>query len=314
MGNLPHEEVIRIMKNERIITHFQSYRTAHDCVKDLTPYFAGRISIMTSNPMQSAEETPNVSRENQEYEIRDRAAEASMVENLSEIGGIALGTVAYLVPGLGPVLSGGPIVGKAVGDTVGYYLSSEMSEVRDERARRANRSQPARKKAADGECATGSFFLAVDTFTEEEADFVTNVMEQHGGKVSKMLLDPSGDDSPAEEEIRYVPPDAETRYIASANRSGEVCLQSADHQALEIARSPESLPEDDTDDRLRVQESASEVEADRATPAASGYDLDPITPLSPQGWIDPNIGLGSYDLRVPILQEQDDMAPPENRT
>jgi hypothetical protein len=270
------------MKNERIITHFQSYTTVHDCVKDLTPYFAGRISIMAHSPLQQSEETTKVRRQEEtDFEIRGAEEEARLVEGMSEIGGIALGTAAYLVPGLGPVLSGGPIAGQAAGDTIGHYLSAQMAE---ERGRKNGREHEAPAEVLScSDDRQGAFFLAVDTYTEEEADYVTRILEQYGGKVTRMTVEDQTDAEPEEAEVRYVPADAETRYVAGIS----------DSQFPQFPCFPE-------------------IGSERILSAEDGYALDPVAPLSPQNWIDPNIGLGNYDLFDPATRTRDNSQPPDD--
>ncbi|MGZ4134214.1 MAG: hypothetical protein ACXVC1_03080, partial [Tumebacillaceae bacterium] len=153
------------MKNERIITHFQSYTTANDCVKDLTPLFGGRISIAS---VKRAEQTVN-------DDQMMATGGGAIVDDLSEIGGIALGTVADLIPGMGPILSGGPVVGAIVGDVFGDYMVAR-GHLNAER-------NAAGELAPDG----GTVYVAVETTSEQEATEAEGIMRQHGGEPHRSM-------------------------------------------------------------------------------------------------------------------------------
>ncbi|WP_132946256.1 hypothetical protein [Tumebacillus sp. BK434] len=297
---------------------------------------------MASNPAPKTEETTSIQGQaGDHFEIRGVQEEANMVEGLSEIGGIALGAAAYLVPGLGPVLSGGPVAGLAVGDTVGHYMSAQLAEERnDEQHRQERRPERPEQATASEEPPQGSFFLAVDTYTPAEADFASNIMEQHGGKVTRMPLSDEQESPQEEETVRYIPPDADIRYVAEQEQvrlntqeipSSLSILPYApnvwsvpQHDLLDLqgvlvepdtqyaAQTDAGIPDADYQDTQFPHYPAfPEAQSERRIPAQDGYELDPVAPLSPQNWIDPNIGLGNYDLYDPAARTQDNSEPPE---
>ncbi|ARU62274.1 hypothetical protein CBW65_15585 [Tumebacillus avium] len=346
---------------------------------------------MASNPAQKTEETTSIQGQSGEnFEIRGGLEEANMVESLSEIGGIALGAVAFLVPGLGPVLSGGPVAGLAVGDTVGHYMSAQMGLEREEeqgqqQSRQQQGQQSSRQNQPDAEREQqGSFFLSVDTYSPQEADFASNIMEQHGGKVTRMTINEE-ESVPEQEEVRYIPSDADTRYVAETDaprpKTQEIpsslrILQDApkapaasineqhdlpDLQGIPVEPNTQYVAQTDADIQYAAQSDAQQETAEQMTvtndigvgrqgiitqgqlysppeeqkrdddsqnaqfpqfpafpqnertiPAQDGYELDPVAPLSPQNWIDPNIGLGNYDLYDPATRSRDNSQPPED--
>ncbi|ASS75887.1 hypothetical protein CIG75_13595 [Tumebacillus algifaecis] len=270
---------------------------------------------MAATPGQKAEESTSIQGHSDEnFEIRGAQDEESMVESVSEIGGIALGAVALLVPGLGPVLTGGPMAGQAVGETVGHYLRAQMG------ADRQTEQAETTRESESTDAKSGAFFIAVDTYSDEEADYAANIMEQHGGKVTRMTVATEADRELPEVEVRYIPADAEVRYVARQEATDHELRPKTQEipQSLQILHdlpNQQYLPLADTGygtaqfpqfPRYPTEQNA------RPRRAQDGYALDPVAPLSPINWIDPNIGLGNYDLYDPATRAQDNSQPPDH--
>lgn len=148
------------MYNERIITHFQSYTTAKGCVKDLTNDFSGRISVVAIKREAKPVSAP----------VNGEIVGDEIIGDLSEIGGIALGMIADLIPGMGPILSGGPVVGAIVGDVFGRYMVARGHLDEDSEAHMRH-ALP-----------VGTVYVAVAVASEEEAEEVERIMREHGGE------------------------------------------------------------------------------------------------------------------------------------
>lgn len=252
------------MKNERIITHFQSYTTAKGCVKDLTPHFRGRIAIHTPHSPQNGGQTDKSNAGVQDGEqVEDSAwstAEMLLAE-LSEMGGVALGTLAYLYPGMSPILPGGPFTGDMVGQTVGSYMIADMEEEdHPDGGAPAERRDEDRSADRQGE-RSESVFLTVEVHSEQEAMVAERIIVQHGGKTHRVTTNTPDGDFPSYETLP-ANPGLESLYAFA-------------------------------------QETPSPLPAEYRNLATVGYPLDPISPLTPQGFIDPNIGLGDYNLANP---------------
>ncbi|MBL0388027.1 hypothetical protein JJB07_15520 [Tumebacillus sp. ITR2] len=268
------------MKNERIITHFQSYTTAKGCVKDLTPYFKERISILTPKHAQNPATTGGVDNRTEIERLADGgmgAAETLMAE-MAEIGGIALGTIAYLYPGMSPILTGGPIAGDAIGQSVGSYMLAEMGEfeqaygledgpggtrlrgeAQEESTNHTNNEKTGTSSA--NRSGSESVFIAVDVYSEQEAMTAERIIMQYGGKPHRGTSRDADGEFPSYESLPA------NHGVESPYSFGNVA--------------PSNLP------------------PEYRNPATEGYDLEPIAPFSPQGWIDPNIGLGDTNLVDP---------------
>ncbi|MGB8955832.1 MAG: hypothetical protein WCC10_10700 [Tumebacillaceae bacterium] len=231
------------MKNERIITHFLSYTSAQGCVKDLIPYFSGRISI--ASPAAA----------NQAARNTDEPPSDNPLDDVMQVGGIALGTLAYLIPGMSPMITGGPAAGSAIGQTVGFYMESQMAD--------SDKWDEAVDQ--DEEKQRGPFFVWLDVRSDDEAQVVERIFRQHGGIPEHIPSEdvPGTQDEP---DYTYDPPGDDI---------------------------PDGSPQ------LAGQ-------AQRRIPHEDGYDLDPIPPVSPQNFVDPNIGYGSYDLIDPAGVFKDD--------
>jgi hypothetical protein len=167
------------MKNERIITHFQSYTTAQGCVKDLSSYFSGRITV--------ASQDGGVSNHRDTHDLSEngdavRHAETSdLLDDAAEIGGVAIGTISQLFPGFGPVLTGGPAAGAMVGDVFGDYLEARQHLQSDEEdLPRQNPNLPRYDRGV-----VPQHVVAVDVNNEEEARLATDIMQRHGGLVTR---------------------------------------------------------------------------------------------------------------------------------
>jgi hypothetical protein len=291
------------MKNERIITHFQSYTTAKGCVKDLTPHFKERISILTPQSDAQGGQTPAADDRDDLTKLADggMGAAQTMIADLSEIGGVALGTVAYLYPGLSPILTGGPIAGDAIGQSIGSYLLAELGQnfgVQEDRPGASPSAGGSSTMVGTAESAGGngalagtpenaesngalagtvsfadqgggddkrSVFVAVDVRTEHEAMIAERIMLQYGGEPHRAS---SGDHAGEFPSFDTLP----------ANPGVE--------SPFSFARQDDGIP-------------STTIPAANRNPALEGYPLDPIAPLTPQGFIDPNIGLGDYNLADP---------------
>lgn len=252
------------MKNERIITHFQSYTTADSCVKDLTPYFAGRISVISTK------------RDVEGYQNAEAQADTT-VQTVTELGGITLGTVATLVPGLGPVLTGGPVAGQAIGDAIGSYINSQRHQNGGEDDPFVNQ----RGRGARDTSAASMVIVMVDVNSEEEAERAAQIMAQH-----------------AERERPGTGVDPTDHGVTEIDDNSDVS------DVVDYSYYTAAPPGDDVEDGY-PQETGRTV---RRIPIDDGYQLDPLRPLSKQGWVDVNIGYGNLDLVDPSLTYAPDLA------
>ncbi|PWK11611.1 hypothetical protein [Tumebacillus permanentifrigoris] len=262
------------MKNERIITHFQSYTTAKGCVKDLTPYFKERISVLTPQSGLNAGQTHKTDDRDDLTKLADGGigTAQTMISDLAEIGGVALGTVAYLYPGMSPILTGGPMAGDAIGQNIGSYMLAELGtnySLEDEDQQRGSSTSGGQGGTwsragnfADQNTSprNQSVFIAVDVHSEHEAMIVERIMLQYGGKPHRGTSSEPDGGFPSYETLP-ANPGVESHYS--------------------FAQPDSTIPEE------------------YRNPALEGYPLDPIAPLSPQGFIDRNIGLGDYNLADP---------------
>jgi hypothetical protein len=299
------------MKNERIITHFQSYTTAKGCVKDLTPHFSGRISIAS---VKSAEQPPET------HEKMEMGA-GDIIEDLSEIGGIALGTVADLIPGLGPVLSGGPIVGAIVGDVFGDYMVARRHLT------------PAQDAAGEEAPRNGAVYVAVEVANEEEAQLAERIIREHNemphrsavtsqqanGAHTSVAVASTGMDTLSKHSISGVDVNPyEDRITADLPADGAFTATTSERALMDASPDfprndvPEGPSEPPCEEipEVRLEPNGDDIpdglpqpsgHAKRRIPYRDGYDLDPLPPLSPRGWIDPNIGLGDSELADPTI-------------
>ena len=251
------------MKNERIITHFQSYTTAEGCVKDLIPYFSGRISIASPAAQKQASRTT------------DEPPSDNPLDDVLQVGGIALGTLAYLVPGMSPMMTGGPAGGSAVGQTVGFYMESQMAD--------SDKWDEPEDKNAAGQ--RGPYFVWLDVHSEDEAKVVDRILRKHGGTPERIVEKPEADPTDI--------PD------------GKLPVRT-DKERVDRQDEPEYTfdpPGDDIPDGYPQLSG----HAERRIPQEDGYDLDPLPPATATTrWVDPNIGYGSYDLVDPAAVFQDD--------
>ena len=232
-----------MMKNERIITHYKSYTSAQGCVKDLIPYFSGRISIASpAAPNRAAKQA-------------DEPPADNPLDDVLQIGGIALGALAYLIPGMSPMITGGPAAGSAIGQTVGFYMESQMADS-DKWDEDFDENEQKRH---------GPFFVWLDVRSDDEAQIVDRIVRQHGGTPEYIPIDdePRTQDEP---DYTFDPPGDDI---------------------------PDGYPQ------LTGQ-------AQRRIPHVDGYDLDPLPPVSPQNYVDPNIGYGNFDLIDPAGVFKDD--------
>jgi len=266
------------MKNERIITHFQSYTTALGCVKDLTPYFAGRISIIT--PTNGMNSTLTAKNGGQGTTSGGQGGGTTVVDELGEIGGISLGAAAYLVPGLSPVLVGGPIAGMAMGDAISSYVMGRMTA--DEQDPTSPTTRDKGKK--EGQNGSERYFVVVDVDSDEEAAMASSIMQRHGAQSERATGNGNGNGdrtnpTPAPERPRprtdFVDPCEVERYDRIVDHPNTV-----------------EAPWDEQDEE-------SPMTGIHAPYSQDGYTLAPIAPISPQGWIDANIGYGNYDIVDP---------------
>jgi hypothetical protein len=255
------------MKNERIITHFQSYTTALGCVKDLTPYFSGKISIITSKEGLNRSDRDPTADEN------TTTMNDTVVDEIGEIGGITLGTAAYLIPGLSPVLVGGPIAGMAMGDAISAYILGGMDEDEDEDDLETRRETPyIPDRSGAGRNGRERYFVIVDVDSEEEADLAASIMQRHSAKcVRQPRQQPEPDRQKPQTD--FADPCEVERYDRMADYPNTL-------EAPWDQREPEGAPP---------------ATGIYHNPNKDGYTLDPIAPFTPQGWIDVNVGFGSYD-------------------
>jgi hypothetical protein len=171
------------MKNERIITHFQSYTTAQGCVKDLTAYFSGKITVARRDEgANMRQDTPGAGENGR---VTNEAENNSLLDEAVEMGGIALGAFAQVFPGFGPLMAGGPVVGARVGDVAGDYLeaSTQRQADGDDNEDNTARQNPNLPRYNPG--VTPQYVIAVDVNSEEGARLAIDIMQRHGGLVTR---------------------------------------------------------------------------------------------------------------------------------
>lgn len=259
------------MKNERIITHFQSYTTALGCVKDLTPYFAGKISVITPTAVKNGgEQAPN------QDTLTLRTSDV-LVDEISDIGGISLGAAAYLIPGLSPVLVGGPLAGMAMGDAISAYVTSQMGP-------EAATPGTAQTTGTPDTNRSDRYFVIVDVDSEAEANLAAGIIQRHGGQTERPADNPEQEPERPKPKTDFADPCEVERYDRVVDHPNTVETPWDDRQ-------PEGFPP---------------ITGDHHNPLVDGYSMEPIRPISPQGWIDANIGYGDLNIVDPSPMTNDD--------
>ncbi|HEU4965743.1 MAG TPA: hypothetical protein VFV52_18185 [Bacilli bacterium] len=262
------------MKNERIITHFQSYTTADSCVKDLTPYFAGKISVISTKRDLEA--------------FQEGAGEADdAVRTLTELGGITLGTMATLLPGLGPVLTGGPVAGKAVGDTVGDYLNAMRHADGGENDPFVLQQGHGMQDTTPAEMV----IVTVDVQSEQEAEQAMSIMKRYANGFHR---------TQGTTRSKHRPGTGVDPIDYGGSELGDNSDINESSYPLDAVAPPGDVQPDGYPQAVG--------QSGRRIPADDGYELDPLRPVSDSHWVDPNVGYGNLDIVDPALTYAPDLA------
>jgi len=331
------------MKNERIITHFQSYTTANDCVKELTPYFTGRISLIspleTSQPDNTAVEDAVQAGEGRNND------DGNLIGEASELGFTAAGALSYLLPGASTLVVGGPSGGAAMGSAVGGYLSAML----DGGPNDDPRENPDVAKREE-------YLVAVIAQSQEEARRVEETVQRHGGTIrSRDTFETGGRSRQASETVgsnfgRFGDTEAARRTAgaagagtsaagtaptgtgpsasgagggmagngvrseASGGASFVPCtagVNSPDIAPLNVAAIGDLAAAAGASlatDPIATEETSvvsAPQDGQRRVPGHDGYDLDPVQAATDENWVDPNIGYGNFDIVDPSRQWHD---------
>lgn len=168
------------MKNERIITHFLSYTTVQGCVKDLTPHFRGRISVIEQKEGQTRSPEPGPLSENGDA-VNDAENSPLLTDDALEAGGVTFGAASFTVPQFGPVLTGAPANDKMIRRSYGEYLRPDKHTQGDEEdLPRQNPNLHRYNRGIDP-----VYRITVDVQNDEEAKIAMDTMKKHGGHVER---------------------------------------------------------------------------------------------------------------------------------
>ncbi len=105
--------------DQSIVSIFDDYSQAEEAVQTLQENgYENKISVFMTN------------RDNVKLDLTDERKndDTGMLGSLGAFAGVTLGVISYAVPGLSPIMAGGPLFGLADGNVRGEFLDSLTEE------------------------------------------------------------------------------------------------------------------------------------------------------------------------------------------